>query len=137
MRIRSAEMKQFADKAGVQYLEKEASHEEWLFNMRGLEDEPEGGRRCTACFKVRLLESGRIAVGKGFAAFTTTLTVSPHKPADAVNAAGSEASRQAGIPFIDRDFKKRNGFRISCELSREAGLYRQSYCGCEFSSGKK
>ncbi|MBN2200364.1 epoxyqueuosine reductase QueH [bacterium] len=105
----------------------------WRDAVRGLEDEPEGGKRCAVCFRFRLERTARRASVLGMDAFTTTLTVSPHKNAALINRIGSETGFSAGVAFFTADFKKQDGFRKSCELSRAAGLYRQSYCGCEFS----
>lgn len=106
----------------------------WLESIRGLEQEPENGRRCIACYRHRLDHAARYARDNGFDAFTTTLTISPHKNASEINAAGEGAGIKHSIPFLARDFKKKDGFRRSVELSRSHGLYRQHYCGCEFST---
>ncbi len=105
----------------------------WREQVRGLEDEPEGGRRCEACFRFRMERTAGRAAALGMDAFATTLTVSPHKNAALINRIGSETGFSSGAAFFPSDFKKQDGFRKSCELSRQAGLYRQDYCGCEFS----
>jgi len=99
---------------------------------RGLEDEAEGGRRCEKCFRLRLLRTAEHAKANGFEAFGTTLTVSPHKNADLINRIGREVSAIVGIEFLERDFKKGDGYKRSIELCREHGIYRQNYCGCIF-----
>ena len=101
--------------------------------VKGLEQEPEGGVRCTECFKLRLLEAARLAKEGDFDYFTTTLTISPLKDAERLNRIGEEAGARYGVRFLNSDFKKRNGYKRSTELSREYGLYRQDYCGCVFS----
>ena len=101
--------------------------------VRGLEEEPEGGARCTECFKLRLFEAARLAKEGGYDFFTTTLTISPLKDAKRLNAIGEEAGGRYGVRFLNSDFKKKNGYRRSTELSREHHLYRQNYCGCVFS----
>jgi len=101
--------------------------------VKGLEKEPEGGKRCTECFKLRLYEAARQAKEGGFDYFTTTLTISPLKDAKRLNAIGEEAAKLYGVRFLNSDFKKKNGYRRSIELSREYDLYRQNYCGCVFS----
>ncbi|MCI8453670.1 MAG: epoxyqueuosine reductase QueH [Lachnospiraceae bacterium] len=101
--------------------------------VRGYEGEPEGGARCTECFRLRLMETARIAGERGFEYFTTTLSISPLKDADRLNRLGEEAGACYGVPFLNSDFKKKNGYKRSIELSREHGLYRQNYCGCVFS----
>jgi len=100
---------------------------------RGLEHEPEGGRRCEACFRLRLEESARRARANGCSVVATTLTIGPTKRADAVNRVGEEVCRDFGVRFLPADWKKRDGFRRSVEYSKELGLYRQEYCGCRFS----
>ena len=96
-------------------------------------EEPEGGRRCLACFALRLNETAEQAKKHGFEYFTTTLSVSPHKNADNVNRAGEEAARRAGVKYLYADFKKKNGYLRSLQLSSEYALYRQNYCGCLYS----
>jgi epoxyqueuosine reductase len=108
----------------------------WKDRIRGLEAEPEGGNRCTACFRLRLERTAVRAGELRMDAFATTLTVSPHKNAAQINRIGSEIGAPAGVEFVAADFKKQDGFRKSCILSREAGLVRQDYCGCEFSLGE-
>ena len=93
-------------------------------------DEPEGGRRCLACFDLRLDETARRAREGGFDYFATTLTVSPHKDAAAINDIGAKAADKHGVNYLRSDFKKRGGYNRSIELSRQFGLYRQTYCGC-------
>ena len=100
---------------------------------RGLEGEPEGGARCTACFRLRLEYTARAAAVGGFEFFCTTLSVSPHKDAERLNAIGAELGEKYGVRFLPCDFKKRDGYRRSIELSKSLGLYRQNYCGCLYS----
>jgi predicted adenine nucleotide alpha hydrolase (AANH) superfamily ATPase len=99
----------------------------------GLENEPEGGKRCRSCFALRLEEAAVYAKAHGFDYFTTTLSVSPHKDAAALNELGGGLALKHGVKFLFADFKKRNGYRRSVELSEQYGLYRQSYCGCRYS----
>ncbi len=101
--------------------------------VRGLEAEPEGGRRCRACFRLRLFEAARIAALQKADYLATTLTISPLKKAPVLNEIGEEAAAAHGVAWLPSDFKKKDGFRRSGELSREYGLYRQDYCGCVFS----
>lgn len=99
----------------------------------GLEREPEGGARCTECFRLRLEYAAREAKRLGCNYCCTTLTVSPHKDAQRINALGREICAKYGVEWLPGDFKKRNGYKRSIELSREFGLYRQDYCGCLYS----
>ncbi len=107
--------------------------EEYEAAVRGLEAEPEGGARCTACFRLRLEETARLAKELGYEYFCTTLSVSPHKDAERLNRIGMELAEKYGVKWLPSDFKKREGYKRSIELSREYGLYRQDYCGCLYS----
>lgn len=100
-------------------------------------DCPEGGERCLACFALRLNETARAAQAHGFDYFTTTLSVSPHKDAEALNRIGRAAAEKYGIPYLTADFKKKNGYLRSLQLSKEYSLYRQDYCGCLYSKSEK
>ena len=95
--------------------------------------EKEGGKRCLACFALRLNKTAEMAEKNGFEYFTTTLSVSPHKNADAVNDAGARAAGRFAVKYLYADFKKKNGYLRSLQLSAEYGLYRQNYCGCLYS----
>ncbi len=105
----------------------------WEQAVRGLEDEPEKGRRCAACIRLRLARTAREAAAGGFSAFCTVLTVSPKKDAAMVNRIGRDEGEKAGVAFIEADMKKNDGFRKSVAISKRLGLYRQNYCGCRFS----
>lgn len=107
--------------------------EEFYEMARGLEELPEGGSRCFECYRMRLSETAKIAKGNGFDYFTTTLSISPYKNAEWLNSIGKEEGDRAGVEYLFSDFKKKNGYKRSCRLSEEYGLYRQDYCGCEFS----
>ncbi len=101
--------------------------------VKGMESLPEGGERCRVCFNLRLDEAGRLAKEMGFDYFTTTLTISPMKDASILNEVGQEVAKRYDVNFLPSDFKKKNGYKRSTELSREYGIYRQNYCGCIFS----
>ena len=115
---------------GVSLLPCDYDHEAFAAFAESMADCPEGGERCLACFALRLNYTARQARARGFEYFTTTLSVSPHKNADNVNRVGEIAGRAAGVKYLMADFKKKNGYLRSLELSREYGLYRQDYCGC-------
>ncbi len=104
--------------------------------VKGLENEKEGGARCKECFKLRAEITAKTAKEKGFDFFTTTLTVCPHKNAPLINEIGFETGEKYGAAFLPCDFKKREGYKRSIELSKQFGLYRQNYCGCKFSKGE-
>ena len=105
----------------------------FLSKVKGYENCPEGGERCTICFEMRLEESALIAKKYGFDCFTTTLTISPLKDAERLNRIGREMGEKHGVMFLPSDFKKKNGYKRSIELSHMFDLYRQDFCGCEFS----
>jgi len=107
--------------------------EDYFSRIKGLENEPEEGKRCLECFRIRLEETARIASECGFEWFCTTLTVSSRKDAVAINAIGREAEAKYGVKWLPSEFKKREGNHRSIILSEKYGLYRQEYCGCVFS----
>ena len=111
--------------------------EDYYRRVKGLENEPEGGKRCAECFRLRLLETARLAKHYGYDYFCTTLTLSRHKDAVLINTIGEEIAKAVGVSWLPSDFKKRNGENRSIELSEQYGLYRQLYCGCEFSLHKR
>ena len=106
---------------------------DYYARIKGLENEPEGGKRCAECFRLRLLETARLAKHYQFDYFCTTLTLSRHKDAVLINGIGEEIGRAVGVSWLPSDFKKRDGENRSIELSEKYGLYRQDYCGCVFS----
>lgn len=107
--------------------------EEFYNAVKGLELEPEGGKRCPVCFELRLREAAVTAKKLGFDYFTTTLSISPLKDAEKLNDIGKMLSDEYGVAYLYSDFKKKNGYKRSIELSREYNLYRQNFCGCVFS----
>ena len=114
-------------------VEDELPAEAFFQAAAGLEREPEGGKRCTECFRLRLSRTAQYAKANGFLLFATTLTVSPHKNAALINQIGVEEAERCGVEYLLSDFKKRGGYQRSIVLSREYGVYRQQYCGCAFS----
>ena len=107
--------------------------EEFYKIARGYEKEPEGGERCLRCYELRLREAASMAARLGYDYFTTTLTISPLKRADKLNEIGERLAAEYGVACLPSDFKKKNGYKRSTELSKEYGLYRQDYCGCVYS----
>lgn len=107
--------------------------EEFYSKVKGLEEEIEGGKRCEVCYKLRLEKTAQVAKEKGFDYFTSTLSVSPYKNADKLNKIGQELENIYNIKYIYSDFKKNEGYKNSIKNSKEYGLYRQDYCGCEYS----
>ena len=105
-----------------------------FFEMaKGLEDAPERGERCFLCYRLRLTEAARAAKELGSDYFATTLTLSPLKDAEKINEIGEEVAKEYGVRYLSSDFKKKNGYLRSLELSKEYDLYRQDFCGCVFS----
>jgi len=107
--------------------------EEFYTSVKGLENEPEGGKRCHVCYELRLHEAAVVAKELGYDYFTTTLSISPLKDADKLNEIGKKLSDEYAISYLYSDFKKKNGYKRSIELSKEYKLYRQNFCGCVFS----
>lgn len=110
-------------------------HDEFLDVAKGYEDEKEGGARCAKCFMLRLEKTAQKAKELGCDFFGTTLTVSPHKNAQVLNNIGLQLQDKYGVRFLPSDFKKKEGYKQSIELSKQYDLYRQEYCGCEFAMG--
>lgn len=116
----------------VKYYDLDYDHSEFTDYVKGLEQEPEGGARCSFCFRLRLDATARFAIANGFDCFCTTLTVSPHKNSRVINAIGMELSEKYGLEWLYSDFKKKDGYLHSTRLAKEYNLYRQRFCGCEF-----
>ena len=117
----------------VSFLKSDYDPQRFYELTRGLEDLPEGGERCKICYTMRLQATAKAAAEGGFDLFTTTLSISPHKNAELLCTIGGELSEKYGVEYLYSDFKKRNGYKRSCELSEKYGLYRQDFCGCIFS----
>lgn len=105
--------------------------------IRGTENEPEGGKRCSRCFRIRLEKCASVAKEMGFDFFCSTLTVSPYKNAEVINMIGHSVGERYGVKWLYSDFKKDNGYKDSIELSKKFNLYRQNYCGCKYSERKE
>ena len=140
--LRLAEEKRFLgelfERTGVrvELIEGPYDPQRWLEAVKGLEGEPEGGARCGVCFRLRLEKAAEKAAELGIELFDSTLSVSPHKSYARLKEAGEAASRKCGVGFLAGDYKKKDGYRRSIELSREYGLYRQDWCGCGFSKAE-
>lgn len=120
----------------VTFLEGEFNPREFYDAVKGFENEKEGGERCFRCYRLRLESTAKLAKEMDFDYFTTTLSISPLKRADKINETGEELGEMYGVKHLPSDFKKKNGYKRSTELSKEHGLYRQDYCGCVFSVRK-
>jgi epoxyqueuosine reductase len=128
---RLAEARRFAVMHKLQILEDAYDHPAWLDHIKGYEKEPERGARCMKCFEYNLQRAASWAQQSGCSNFTTTLTVSRHKSSKDIFSIGSQFPG-----FLSMDFKKQDGYARSLQISRELALYRQDYCGCEFSRSK-
>lgn len=126
----------YAKIVGIETLEDEYDEDAFLQFIKGNENEKEGGLRCFKCFEYRLRRTARFAKENGFDLFATTLSVSPHKNAAAINEIGLKIAKELNIEFLEGNFKKEDGYKKSIELSKKFQLYRQNYCGCRFSIRK-
>lgn len=134
---RRDELITYTCKVNLPLLVKDADFDNWYSIIKGLEKEPEGGKRCFKCYEYRMNETAKYAKENNFDLFTTSLSISPHKIAPKINEIGLNLEAEHGIKFLESDFKKNNGFKKSCDISRQFNLYRQYYCGCEYSIRKK
>lgn len=120
---------------GVKLITPEQNQEEYLSFVKGKEDAPEGGERCTLCFDLRLEKCAKFVADNldKYDCFATTLTVSPHKNAPLINEIGAKKAQQYGVEYLASNFKKRDGYLRSIQLCKQWEIYRQAYCGCAFS----
>lgn len=132
-RLRLEELQRFATAQKLPLLALDYHPAAWFAAIRGWEQEPEKGHRCTLCYRLRLTAAAQQANAGGWDYFTTVLSLSPHKDAQRINAIGSQLAEQGGSRFLPANFKKQGGMQRSSELSRYYGFYRQNYCGCIFS----
>lgn len=117
----------------VAFIDADYDPESFIEAVNGLEEEPEGGARCSVCFELRLHRAAQYAKEHGFDCFDTTLTVSPYKNYGVISSIGRRISEETGVEYLSGNYKKKDGYRRSVELSRKYGLYRQHFCGCAFS----
>ena len=117
----------------IEFLEGRYEPAEFYESVKGLENEPEGGKRCHVCYEMRLKEAAIYAKQGDFDYFTTTLSISPLKKSEVLNDIGEKVGEAYGVSHLPSDFKKKNGYKQSIELSKEYDLYRQNFCGCVFS----
>jgi hypothetical protein len=121
----------------IAYIDGPYEPEIFLAAARGLEEEPEGGKRCTPCYQLRLEKTAETARMSGFDTFGTTLSVSPYKNFELIYKLGMQLGMRYGLSFLGEDFKKQGGYQRSIELSKAYGLYRQHFCGCSFSNTRE
>lgn len=120
-------------KSGVKLIKGVYRYEDFIDIAKGLEEVPEGGERCFACYRMRLEKTAGLARDEGYDYFCTTLSISPLKNSQKINEIGFELEKQYGVKWLPSDFKKKEGYKRSIELSREYNLYRQNFCGCVYS----
>lgn len=126
-------VKEFKAENKITLIEGKYEPERYFKTIKGFEEEPEGGKRCELCFKLRLSESAKLAKELNADYYTTTLSISPLKNAELLNQIGKEEGDAVGITHLPSDFKKKGGYARSIELSKEYNLYRQNFCGCVYS----
>ncbi len=129
-------LREFPAAQGIGLLDSPYEPEKFFEMSKDLENLPEGGKRCKECYLLRLEQTVLAAKENGFDYFATTLSISPYKNAQWLNSIGEELSQKYGVKYLFSDFKKKNGYKRSIELSREYNLYRQSFCGCVFSQNE-
>jgi predicted adenine nucleotide alpha hydrolase (AANH) superfamily ATPase len=129
-RLRLEAARHTAERLGFELVEGLYEPENWISAVAAFKDEPEGGLRCLACYRLRMEKACGFMRETGADAFTSTLTISPHKSAKAINRIGTEIG---GNSYMARDFKKKDGFKKAAELAKSCGIYRQDYCGCVYS----
>ena len=130
---RKNEVTHYLDKIKVAFIEGEYNTKQWFELTKGLENEPERGKRCDVCFQFRLGETVKKAKKLGFEAFATSLSISPHKNYQSISQIGQRLAKEHDIEFVDHDWKKQNGYKHACQMAKEEGFYRQNYCGCVYS----
>ncbi|MGD8534996.1 MAG: epoxyqueuosine reductase QueH [Candidatus Aminicenantes bacterium] len=135
--MRLEETRKVARILNVDLIEEVYDDERWFKITQKFKDEPEKGRRCDVCYAMRLKKTARKASELGFDMFTTVMSLSPLKKADVLNRIGKMFSHRFRIDFLEADFKKKDGFKKSVELSKNHGIFRQNYCGCLYSQRKK
>lgn len=130
---RANEQQKYLKQIGISYIICDYAPEKYMEMIKGLENEPEGGSRCEKCFRLRLKATAEYAKSHNYDIFTTTLSVSPHKNFELINSIGREISAEVGVPFLEANFKKNNGYLKSINNCKTYNIYRQNYCGCKYS----
>jgi predicted adenine nucleotide alpha hydrolase (AANH) superfamily ATPase len=130
---RKTAVKDYCVKKSIPFIEGKYDNEEWLAKTQGLENEPEGGKRCALCYEIRLKATAKKAKELGYDYFGTTLSISPHKKADTINNIGKKYAKQYNLNFFEADWKKEEGFKKTSAICKKEGFYRQNYCGCVYS----
>jgi predicted adenine nucleotide alpha hydrolase (AANH) superfamily ATPase len=131
--LRRNELEIYARTQNIPFIEEAYLPQEWSDQIKGLENEPEKGRRCERCFRLRLSKTASYALQNRIPLYTTTLTISPHKNSKMILRIGQEIADANHLTFLAEDFKKQEGFKKTMEIARSQGFYRQNYCGCLYS----
>lgn len=131
--IRRDELKKYCQSLNITFIEGKYEPIIYLNKIKGFENEKEKGQRCNLCFNLRLEQSAKIAIKEKIKYFTTTLTVSPHKNSESIFDEAKKIEKEYGIKFLEYNFKKQDGFKISRQIAKENNMYFQTYCGCQFS----
>jgi len=131
--LRLTEVQRYLKELSIPLVLPDQQQNKWQHLTESMADEPEGGKRCSICFEFRLLTTTEYAALNGFQCFTTTLTIGPNKPAKTIFPIAESAARRFDIQFLAIDFKKKDGHKTATRISKEKGMYRQHYCGCEYS----
>ncbi len=126
-------LEKISGKYPIKFIKANYNPKDYYDYIKGYEKEKEGGQRCNLCFDLRLKEAARVAKDLGYDYFTTTLSISPHKNSQVLNEIGAKVAEEYGLKYLHSDFKKKNGFKRSVELTEKYDMYRQDYCGCVFS----
>ncbi len=132
-KIRRDEIEQYCLKKGVEFYCDDYEIKKFYSAIKGFENEPERGKRCSICLKLRLEKAAQFTLSKNIADFTTTLTISPHKDSNTIFEVARNVANDYGIHFLEYNFKKQDGFKISRQIAKENAMYFQQYCGCAFS----
>lgn len=134
---RLEEIKKYAKKKNIAIEEGDYDTAEWFSKTKGMENEPERGKRCDTCFDMRLSKTAAKASVEKYDIWATALTISPHKDAAKINIIGKKLSQTFGVDFLTSDWKKKDGFKIATQMSKDEGFYRQDYCGCVYSKKER
>ena len=132
-KIRKDELEAYCKNNEIEFFEEKYEIKKFYSSIKGLEKEPEKGKRCDICFNLRLDKTANFAKENGIEYFTTTLSVSPHKNSNQIFEQGKIVASRYGIEFLEYNFKKQNGYKISREIAKENNMYAQKYCGCQMS----
>jgi len=134
--IRRNELEKYCKKLDIEFYEEKYNEDDFLEAVKGFESEPEKGNRCSICFNLRLKKTAEFAKKLDIDCFTTTLSISPHKNSKQIFKEGNVISKETGVNFMEYNFKKQDGFKISRQIANENNMYAQTYCGCRFSLNK-